>query len=674
MYRKMPSNRTEHEHLKYRSDIDGLRAFAIVSVVLYHAFPSFMRGGFIGVDVFFVISGYLISSIIFKGLITNSFSFFDFYQRRIKRIFPALILVLTVCYVVGWFTLMADEFSQLGKHFVGSIGFAQNIVLYRESGYFDTASELKPLLHLWSLGVEEQFYVLFPVVVWGLWRWRVAVLPIIIVMAVLSLGAGAHKLATNPSAAFFMPQYRFWEILVGSVAAYYAIFSEDPLAKVRAAASIRNCISALGAAALIVSVVVIDQHKAFPGFWALLPVSGSVLMILAGSDAWVNRRLMSNKGMVWIGLISYPLYLWHWVVITYIRIIDADELSFLRGMFAVSISLFLAFLTYKFVEIPFRKKIIRAPKAAILLALGFIVAMAGVITYSKSGISERLGMTSDLKSRESYVQNFDDSLPERAYSTKHRLIEVNRSECGFFDFISYIAGHPTMEPRSHIDTKCFVPKANTKIVMLWGDSHARHLYYGLSKTLPSSASILQITSSGCEPNLPGASVGGHKYCEQSNKFAFEVMKKEKPDVLVMGQSENHDEDNSLTDLAAQAKLLGVKAVIVVGPVPHFDPFLYKIVARKYWNNTPKRINTNLMQSSLDTDNALKVKYASGAGGFAYLSAMRFFCNDDGCMTYLGPDRKTGLVTYDYGHLTLPASAFFAEKALAPLIMKNLNVK
>lgn len=149
-------------HLSYRPDIDGLRAFAIISVVLYHAFPAYMRGGFIGVDIFFVISGYLISSIIFKGLDAGNFSFLDFYKRRVNRIFPALIIVLLACYAVGWFALMAAEFKFLGKHVLGGIGFIQNLVLYKESGYFDTSSELKILLHLWSLGVEEQFYILFP--------------------------------------------------------------------------------------------------------------------------------------------------------------------------------------------------------------------------------------------------------------------------------------------------------------------------------------------------------------------------------------------------------------------------------------------------------------------------------------------------------------------------------
>lgn len=237
-------------HISYRPDIDGLRAFAIIAVLLFHAFPLIIPGGFVGVDVFFVISGYLISSIIFRELNEGRFSFSGFYQRRIKRIFPALILVLAACYLFGWFALMASEFKMLGKHIISSIGFVQNIVLYKESGYFDTASELKPLLHLWSLGVEEQFYFLFPLIAWAMWRYRKWALPLLVIAAVLSFGADVQKLKTDPSAAFYLPQYRFWEILVGSVLAYVAVFHPALISCSNTSASARktafNTISLLG--------------------------------------------------------------------------------------------------------------------------------------------------------------------------------------------------------------------------------------------------------------------------------------------------------------------------------------------------------------------------------------------------------------------------------------------
>ncbi|QHG23164.1 acyltransferase family protein [Pseudomonas sp. DTU12.1] len=657
-------------HLSYRPDIDGLRAFAIISVVLYHAFPAYMRGGFIGVDIFFVISGYLISSIIFKGLESGNFSFLDFYKRRVNRIFPALIIVLLACCAVGWFTLMAAEFKFLGKHVLGGIGFIQNLVLYKESGYFDTSSELKILLHLWSLGVEEQFYILFPLAAWVLWRRRVLVLPILICMALISFGAGLYKLSVSPSAAFYMPQYRFWEILSGSLLAYFSVFGKSVTGTAKGSLRFGNFLSVLGLVFLLASVVLIDKYKAFPGFWALMPVCGAVLMILAGPQAWLNSRLLASKPLVWIGLISYPLYLWHWPVITFIRIIGGDELNLVSGVFAVSASILLAYVTYRFLELPLRKISPRVPKASVLLAIGAALVVLGGVTYVKNGFIDRFGLPSSLKEREGFAQYYENALPGWAYSSKHGLFEKYRFECDFFDVNSYRAGNATMTPRQQIDASCYTPASNTK-VMVWGDSHAQQFSYGLREALPQDISLLQVASSGCEANLPGRATGGRKYCDRSNEFALEVMRKEKPEVLVIAQLEGHDSVNNLKELTRVATESGVKKVIVVGPVPRFDQNLYQLVIRKYWSQTPRRISSNLLPVPFETDKLLTQQYSNGAGGFEYLSAISVLCNQEGCLTYLGDDRKTGLVTFDYGHLTPLASVYFSKNALGPLIVKKL---
>lgn len=665
----MNLTQSPHKHLEYRPDVDGLRAYAILAVILYHAFPKIMPGGFIGVDIFFVISGYLISSIIFKSLKFDNFSFADFYQRRVNRIFPALVLVLGTCYVLGWFILLPTEFKILGKHLAGGIGFVQNLVLYKEAGYFDTSSELKPLLHLWSLGVEEQFYILFPLAAWVLWRWRAATLPVIIGAVLFSFWADVQMLAVSRSAAFYLPQYRFWEILFGSMAAFHNIFYGAHSVKIHNSALMRNLISSIGATLLVASIIVIDRHRIFPGFWALLPVSGAILMVFAGPAAWINQHVLASRIMVAIGLISYPLYLWHWVVITYMRIDGAEELNVPSAGLAIFISVILAFLTYKFVELPFRNASIRVPKAAVLLTLGVAVASAGMFSFFKEGIPFRPG--TDLNDRTEYAQYFENSLPGWAYSTTHGILKAYRAECDFFDIDSYRMGKQTMVPRKEISADCYVPKTEIK-VMIWGDSHAAQYNFGLSKVLPNSVSLLQVASSGCEANFPDNTTERREYCNRSNRFAFEVMKKAKPNVLVIAQSEGHDATNNLTALAARAKSLGVKRIIIIGPVPHYAPFLYEVVFRKYWNYTPLRTKENIIRASLEIDKTLKRKYAAGAGGFDYLSAVDAFCNDDeGCMIYLDNDRRAGLVTYDYGHLTPRASVFFARMALAPMIMQNL---
>ena len=222
----MTSHQAHLSHSKYRPDIDGLRAIAVLSVVAFHAFPSWIRGGFIGVDVFFVISGYLISTIIFENLDKGTFSFSEFYSRRIRRIFPALLLVLIACFAFGWFALLADEYKQLGKHIAAGAGFISNFILWNESGYFDNSADAKPLLHLWSLGIEEQFYIVWPLLLWFVWKRKFNLLTITIVLAVASFILNLKGVKQDMVATFYSPQPRFWELLCGSLLAWFTLYKK----------------------------------------------------------------------------------------------------------------------------------------------------------------------------------------------------------------------------------------------------------------------------------------------------------------------------------------------------------------------------------------------------------------------------------------------------------------
>lgn len=378
-------------HPKYRADIDGLRALAVLSVVGFHAFPWLIRSGFIGVDVFFVISGFLISTIIFENLERDSFSFLEFYGRRIRRIFPALILVLLACYSVGWITLLADEFKQLGKHIAGGAGFVSNLVLRNESGYFDNAAATKPLLHLWSLGIEEQFYVVWPPLLWLAWRLRLNLLTTLIALAAFSFGLNIGKVSNDTVAAFYTPQTRFWELMVGSLLAYLhlqpGIFAKikeqsgnclalvaPKLAAAATRAGIQNCVSVLGISLITVSAAVITGNRQFPGWWALMPTVGAGLVISGGQQAWLNRKVLSCRALVWLGLISYPLYLWHWPLLTFERIIEGETPSLELRIATVAISVALAWLTYTFFEKPIRfgghRKITTAALCIAMLLIG----------------------------------------------------------------------------------------------------------------------------------------------------------------------------------------------------------------------------------------------------------------------------------------------------------------
>lgn len=227
----MTTTASHLSHPKYRPDIDGLRAVAVLSVVAFHAFPGWMKGGFIGVDVFFVISGFLISTIIFENLDRGTFRFVEFYARRIKRIFPALLLVLIVSYAFGWFALLSDEYKQLGKHIAAGTGFVSNLVLWGEAAYFDNSADTKPLLHLWSLGIEEQFYVIWPFVLWLAWKRKLNLLTLTIFVALVSLYLNLKGIKKDEVSTFYSPQTRFWELLSGSILAWFALYKKDALNK-----------------------------------------------------------------------------------------------------------------------------------------------------------------------------------------------------------------------------------------------------------------------------------------------------------------------------------------------------------------------------------------------------------------------------------------------------------
>lgn len=339
---------THNFHPSYRPDIDGLRAIAILSVVIFHAFPDVISGGFIGVDIFFVISGFLISNIIFKSLETGGFGYIDFYIRRIKRIFPALIFVLIFTIIAGWFVLLPDEFSLLGKHVVAGAIFVSNILSWKEVGYFNAASELKPLLHLWSLGVEEQYYIVWPILVGFIWKRSHSFLLIVLPILLLSFLINVYAVNVRPEATFYLPITRFWELMVGSLLAYVTLHK----IRIFHTSITDNSVSWIGFLLLLIGVFWVDSEKSFPGWWALVPTMGAFLLIYAGKNSWVNSRILANKVIVYIGLISYPFYLWHWPLLAYSKVLGLNETC--DKLVVVFISVVLAYITYVLIEKPIR--------------------------------------------------------------------------------------------------------------------------------------------------------------------------------------------------------------------------------------------------------------------------------------------------------------------------------
>jgi len=332
--------------LRYRADIDGLRALAVLGVVIYHAFPSMIPGGFIGVDIFFVISGYLISGILYKGHNAGNFSFKEFYARRIRRLFPALISMLVITLLLGHRLLLTNEFEELGRQVAAGSLFIQNFLFWQESGYFDRAAELKPLLHLWSLSVEEQFYIFFPLLLLLLWRKPKIMAPAMLVLLISTFVLNVVMSVQNSVSDFFLTPYRAWEFLGGSLLAWWHYDrgheEEVPL--------YREALSWLGILLLGLALTFIHTGDPYPGWRAFFPVAGTLMLMEGGRGAWVNRMILSNPAVVWIGLISYPLYLFHWPLLSFVRITQGEAPDPRVTLGALGLSLLLAVAVYYLIE------------------------------------------------------------------------------------------------------------------------------------------------------------------------------------------------------------------------------------------------------------------------------------------------------------------------------------
>ena len=359
----------------YRPDIDGLRAIAVLGVIIYHAFPKALPGGFSGVDIFFVISGYMISGILYKGVREGGFSFREFYARRVRRLFPSLITLLLVALVFGKIILLNDEFEQMGKHVAAGTLFIQNMVFWSESGYFDIDATLKPLLHLWSLAVEEQFYIFFPPLLLLFWKRKWPMAPLLWILLAASFIGNIIMSYQAREGDFFVTTYRAWEFLGGSLLAWWH-FGKNHEEEV----PYGNWISLAGLLVLAIGMAFLSQADPYPGWRAILPVTGSLLLIGAGKQSWVNRYFLSHPAIVWIGLISYPLYLFHWPPLAFVHIVKGDHPDLSYILWALGIALALTLTTYYLIEKPIRFS--KSRWVVPILSVAFVITgILGVLVW-----------------------------------------------------------------------------------------------------------------------------------------------------------------------------------------------------------------------------------------------------------------------------------------------------
>ena len=449
--------------------------------------------------MFFVISGFLISTIIFRGMSermggTGSgkpFSFIDFYSRRVRRIFPSLIFCLLTFLVLGWFVLLPDEYSLFGKHTLGASAYVSNLLLWSEAGdYFQTASQTKPLLHLWSLGIEEQFYLIWPLVLFMAYKLNFNIFTLALVGALASFGFELHSVKGNPTAAFYSPFLRFWELMAGSILAWLKLYKGDMFRGIAertgpylSAVLLRNparanygrlcgnILSAIGFALILTAVFALES-KDFPGYKALLPVMGAVLMIGAGKDAVLNRYLLSNRVMVWFGLISYPLYIWHWPFLSFAWIVGGEMPELKVRVGCVVLAVVMSAVTYYFVEPRLRWGRFGGFKAAGLISVMVIIGITG---YS---VSRHEGYTARMNDPD---RPMIDEVNKRLKEDKQRCLSV------FPDWHS--DENDCMMQRN--------PGENT--VALIGDSHSRQLYPGLTANITDNEGVAVFPASCAVP-------------------------------------------------------------------------------------------------------------------------------------------------------------------------------
>ena len=628
-------------HPKYRTDIDGLRAVAILSVVGFHVFPDWVQGGFVGVDIFFVISGFLISTIIFENLEESHFSYAEFYARRIKRIFPALILTLLTSFALGWFMFPSEYFKSAGKHLFSGAAFLSNFALLRESGYFDASGEVDPFHHLWSLAVEEQFYILWPLLLGLVWKRRLNFLLITLAVAASSFAFDIGTLGSDAAVAFYSPLSRFWELMIGGVLAYLSLHKPQVLSQKP------QWLSAAGGVLLALGFLFITPRSDFPGWLTLLPTLGAFLLMGAGPGAWLNRYFLSRKVLVWFGLISYPLYLWHWPLLVFARIHALGDPSLLERVLVVGASIVLAWGTYQFVEKPVRWRWPGRPVVATLLVLLGALVVMGKLTDRAEGFPER---AANLKV---FRFHYDAA---QGYRTGQCFLKAPGMDFSDHDFGEVCSGRMT--------------DSEKPLVLLWGDSFAASLYPGLkhqSEVL--GFALAQYTASGIPP-IVGFDTDKRNGSIAISDFVFDKIKTLKPHTVVLAANwllYDHKNSNwtqldlgKLHATIAALKDIGVAHIVLVGQLPTYkidQPMVgNRVFVPEVVDRTVKSLNLrgfimNELMRQFARENAVD-----------FMSPMDALCNEQGCLISAS-SRELIPIAWDYGHLTEAGSNQLIARAL-----------
>jgi peptidoglycan/LPS O-acetylase OafA/YrhL len=621
----------------YRADLDGHRGYGMLAVLFAHAFPQKVTGGFVAVDAFFIISGFLITGIALRSLEKGTFTFLGFWAGRIRRLFPALIVVLFATLLLGMFTLAPSEMAYIAKHIAAAAGFSGNIVLAGESGYFAALGDNNPVLHLWSLGVEEQFYLAWPLLLFLLWKRMDRFALVLFSVAVASFALNVVQVRTNPVLAYYSPLTRLWQVSAGALAAY-AVQRRQPFFTPRVA----DALSIIGPLILVVTTLTFNESMKWPGEWALIPMVGVVFVLLVGPDAFFNRVVLQRPVAVMLGRMSYPVYLWHWPLLTLgVDAVAGDAAPgsvALRSakIGAIVLSVVLAWVTWRFAEEPIRHGAKKAWAVPVLVTGMIAVCVAGLAQFAVGG-------------KVFLVPNGAESL------VAHR----------FDGYTAYRNGQCLLDPARTGTTfgDCTTGPADaTESILLWGDSHAAHLYPGFRASLDSNVQFTQYSMGSCPP-IPGLQTQGPE-CARINAEVMKRVAANPPDRVILAAGWHGYTWSDVEQTVDSLRALGTKRIDLVGPVPRWQKslpvLLYHSMRSSDRGAPPERIRVRQAGSIAAIDSAMRV--FAERKSLRYFSPWSIFCSREGCLTTTGPGPES-IVAWDQAHLT-PAGSIYVVSRFA----------
>lgn len=624
--------------MKYRSEIDGLRTVAVLPVVFYHfGIPPF-TGGFVGVDVFFVISGFLITQLLVQDETLGRFSIVRFYERRVRRIVPALVVVMAACVPVAMYTMLPVDLVRFGSSIVATVAFSSNFFFWRFTDYFTGSGGSAPLLHTWSLAVEEQFYIFYPLLLVFLYGRGKRNLPVTLgILGLGSLAASLWAIDHMPVAAFYLSPFRAWELLLGAVIATTAWVPKNRLTN--------EVLSVLGLGLIGWACLAYSDLDVFPGWRALPPCLGAGLIIFSNRDRkTLVGQLLSLPVAVFIGKISYSLYLWHWPLVVFYRLIWSAMPDLETGIVLTALAIGLATLSWRYVERPFREGASRAVPllsrrsvfAAAGLAGGLLLAF-GSVTIAAAGFPDRL--RPDVRRIAGYMD----------YSSTREFVQTN--ELGTCQ-VSERSSLPWPAPG------CLALRRGARNILIWGDSHAAQYFYGLDIASAGSAyHLLHAAFSGCLPQSGPSE--RERSCTDFNSAIIKFARDKADGVIISGRWLDYPDAPARLEATVDTLQKSAVPVVVLGPSIEYGDKLPIILARhaQFEPGTPLNASPYLYAGLFALDSRLKTELR-GKKGVTYISVLDSICPKKACPTTL-PDGSP--LQWDASHLTAAGSRVVGAK-------------